>query len=620
MIDSMENTQIRIQNPLQAGHSITVFIAQASFIQVKHNKHSMCSFNAMGNATFPCRCFPFPHPNYELIINGAIILKNLTVIQPNISIQLPKEHSVAHPLTLHNIPKLCPQLSYALHLQYRSTIVMPQREQQFSTIERFVLSSSAVTIPCNNFSVPGFYRVVITQGENIVKASSYSKQRFVRTRNRLIRKFLDLNDTAVYLPCSQFDIIFARFCFEIVSVHRNTAELFEWDRKCILTENLGQVDGTWGDWSAWTECSVSCNRGFRRRYRLCDKPAPRSGGSFCEGQFLETAQCVQVACLELIAILHGTICPSWKTISDNSSCECGCNIRENSGSFYAKSCSDDAEWILHPRGVYLLLTIRRLSKRLNGTRLRIFADSVKNVILFDSAKVRSKRSLLQLSPRMPLIFVTSSRNETNFVSGMEVIYEWLNETKETESPLVEEVKWNECGPFCDMRIVVGMIAIAVTLFVILPSIACAKLTLMRTNQKSHTPIDIPLMHQRLDCEMLRSGNTECTVIAVDKYVSKRSIGIQLSVASTPRIPRNGESSSRATNSPHRTLRAGHSSMSFATEPDLEYDYYDATVPGSLFAPINFQSEIDIDQIIGSSDIGGNCDAPKQDVHTQIDLP
>lgn len=60
-------------------------------------------------------------------------------------------------------------------------------------------------------------------------------------------------------------------------------------------------------------------------------------------------------------------------------------------------------------------------------------------------------------------------------------------------------------------------------------------------------------------------------------------------------------------------------MSFFTEPDLEYDYYEATIPGSFLAPISFQSEIDIDQIVGCSELDPS-DAPKQDMHTQIDMP
>ena len=41
------------------------------------------------------------------------------------------------------------------------------------------------------------------------------------------------------------------------------------------------LDGNWGQWSAWTTCTVSCGGGNQTRTRQCDNPSPANGGSNC---------------------------------------------------------------------------------------------------------------------------------------------------------------------------------------------------------------------------------------------------------------------------------------------------------------------------------------------------
>ena len=41
------------------------------------------------------------------------------------------------------------------------------------------------------------------------------------------------------------------------------------------------VDGGWGEWTEWAECSVTCGGGEHGRTRVCDSPAPEYGGSDC---------------------------------------------------------------------------------------------------------------------------------------------------------------------------------------------------------------------------------------------------------------------------------------------------------------------------------------------------
>uniref|UniRef100_A0A8C6NQN4 ADAM metallopeptidase with thrombospondin type 1 motif 6 n=1 Tax=Nothobranchius furzeri TaxID=105023 RepID=A0A8C6NQN4_NOTFU len=44
------------------------------------------------------------------------------------------------------------------------------------------------------------------------------------------------------------------------------------------------VDGGWGPWSMWGECSRTCGGGVSSSERHCDSPAPSGGGKYCLGE------------------------------------------------------------------------------------------------------------------------------------------------------------------------------------------------------------------------------------------------------------------------------------------------------------------------------------------------
>lgn len=51
------------------------------------------------------------------------------------------------------------------------------------------------------------------------------------------------------------------------------------------------VHGNWGAFGDWTTCTATCNGGTQKRTRACDSPAPLYGGNDCAGSAEETRAC-----------------------------------------------------------------------------------------------------------------------------------------------------------------------------------------------------------------------------------------------------------------------------------------------------------------------------------------
>ena len=64
----------------------------------------------------------------------------------------------------------------------------------------------------------------------------------------------------------------------------------------ILEVTVAPLDGQWGSWGPWDECSTPCGGGYRIRRRRCDNPAPQNEGQDCQGCHLDYEQCNTHAC------------------------------------------------------------------------------------------------------------------------------------------------------------------------------------------------------------------------------------------------------------------------------------------------------------------------------------
>ncbi|KAM4548643.1 hemicentin-1 isoform 1-T1 [Odontesthes bonariensis] len=56
------------------------------------------------------------------------------------------------------------------------------------------------------------------------------------------------------------------------------------------------INGNWGPWSSWGSCSKTCNGGQMRRYRSCDNPGPAYGGRACAGADTQIQRCSTANC------------------------------------------------------------------------------------------------------------------------------------------------------------------------------------------------------------------------------------------------------------------------------------------------------------------------------------
>ena len=59
----------------------------------------------------------------------------------------------------------------------------------------------------------------------------------------------------------------------------------------LLTDYSFLVDGNWGPWSIFGECSKTCGGGMKYRKRNCDNPSPANGGKDCQGSSDEAQHC-----------------------------------------------------------------------------------------------------------------------------------------------------------------------------------------------------------------------------------------------------------------------------------------------------------------------------------------
>ncbi|XP_048865478.1 A disintegrin and metalloproteinase with thrombospondin motifs 1 [Brienomyrus brachyistius] len=66
--------------------------------------------------------------------------------------------------------------------------------------------------------------------------------------------------------------------------------------KSKATEFQTPVNGGWGIWGPWGDCSRTCGGGVQYSFRDCDNPTPKNGGKYCEGKRIQYRSCNTEPC------------------------------------------------------------------------------------------------------------------------------------------------------------------------------------------------------------------------------------------------------------------------------------------------------------------------------------
>ena len=63
----------------------------------------------------------------------------------------------------------------------------------------------------------------------------------------------------------------------------------------LIIKTTLSVDGGWSEYSDWGACSAGCGKGTQTRSKTCNNPPPASGGKDCDGEAVESKECMNIA-------------------------------------------------------------------------------------------------------------------------------------------------------------------------------------------------------------------------------------------------------------------------------------------------------------------------------------
>ncbi|TKR80408.1 hypothetical protein L596_014488 [Steinernema carpocapsae] len=584
-------------NPRVLGHLVISGINSSSAgFSIASDRSFLCKLPPAPNITVPCKCLSLASSDYRVVEDrSGATLAQFFVGPPDIRIVVPDRHRVLTGLETTFEPNLCEAHVFDVSLEFRPFEVIPEKEYEWDSVSngQVLLHQKAEIrdFSCEDFEIPGFYRIRISSSIDLnssvispiivvnitvnvppsihIRSDSIfphckgeftvswkiphcpNSKQFFRVRAFAVEEekpdelilmddsSVNRSTTSVGIPCSYFDIIYRQFCFELVTIADPTRRFVHWDQKCVYTEHLKRIDGGWSPWAEWSQCTVSCGQGVQRRVRYCNNPVTVKG-KHCEGEFVESRPCTEAECpvsKRNIERHHGD-------------CDCGCTLSAKSGSFFAdvRRCRRKRiEWRIPGKpGKRVKVTVANHTR--NGEVLRITNGN----LLYDS-RLDFERQMVAADLNAPVVVAlhglrngTGRSNRTRSVEGASgfIVEYFISEIppRRISFDSVRSESSTSFAPFncpiCSLPFVAGFLSVVFIAIILLPPILCTIVTKRKIERRLKKRSTIT--SKRNASEMVRSNNTDSTQtsaeIPLKTAVSRRSIGIQLSVQSTPRFP------------------------------------------------------------------------------------
>ncbi|XP_019717205.1 A disintegrin and metalloproteinase with thrombospondin motifs 15 [Hippocampus comes] len=79
-----------------------------------------------------------------------------------------------------------------------------------------------------------------------------------------------------------------------------------------------KVDGRWGKWGSFGDCSRTCGGGVQLARRECDNPVPENGGKYCYGLRIKYRSCNLNPCLDTVKSFREEQCEAFNGINLNT--------------------------------------------------------------------------------------------------------------------------------------------------------------------------------------------------------------------------------------------------------------------------------------------------------------
>ncbi|XP_057333026.1 A disintegrin and metalloproteinase with thrombospondin motifs 9-like isoform X2 [Microplitis mediator] len=87
--------------------------------------------------------------------------------------------------------------------------------------------------------------------------------------------------------------------------------------ECVSKRDLIPIDGQWGEWGRYGECSRTCGGGIKAKRRECNNPSPQNGGNYCVGEHVKYRSCGTKECLPDSPDFREEQCAMWNNNNHN---------------------------------------------------------------------------------------------------------------------------------------------------------------------------------------------------------------------------------------------------------------------------------------------------------------